>query len=516
MSSGATFSTSPDGANISGNFSLTMAQIVGITIAAAALLILAFGIACCLIFVRKRNKRLEQDDQKLLIYEKSPDSPHNPHVFSAPRKDPRSRTAGVGIIPLQRYSPQPQEQQRTWPRYYPVVPDERAIEAIVNSCPPRPVISPSYSPQSGPPKDSQGWHNTAIILPSPPLPPIQAHSRPSKPPHLKIPQTLQPHKDFSPISAATDFEEDDPSLRPRSNFVGSRPMSGMDFSEWPKPPVSAAPAALPLPPRNKRPSLPLTLTIAVPKAVYNVPIPLQPAPQRPPLARHDATQQVPPRQWPLPLASQSQESSYSPAIASSQALGGSIDSGNSQLSERSASNFRPPSKSSVCSDSQASSTSFESMGSDDDPTPPKEEDKRLSPVHKSPVSYLRYPKVPRASNQVVPRASPSHWNRSSGVPSLGSPFVGSQRSMASPNLNLSSRTSPNLNSSPSPVARQGIGNNLWKTEISHPGTTPQYVTWGTQDSPPMAMSRVDSPGFGIMPRLTPRKRGGDWVLDVSR
>lgn len=41
------------------------------------------------------------------------------------------------------------------------------------------------------------------------------------------------------------------------------------------------------------------------------------------------------------------------------------------------------------------------------------------------------------------------------------------------------------------------------------------MTWGSQILPPMAMSGVDSPGFGVMPRLTPRKRGGDLVLDVS-
>lgn len=502
---------------MSSSISLTMAQIAGITIAAAALLILTVGIACCLIFVRKRNKRLEQEDQKVLIYDNSPDSQHNPHVMSAPRKDPRSQTAGVGIIPLKRYSPEPQrrqEQQRTWPRYYPVVPDERAIEAIVNQFPPRPAAQPSYPPQNSQGNnDYQSQQNPGIILP---LSPAQAHSRPSKPPPLKISHNLQPRKDFGPTSAARDFEEDDPSLQPPSNFAGSRPMSGIDFGEWPKPPMYVAPAAVPSPSRKKRTSRPPTLTIAIPKAVQTVPIPLPLAPQRPPLARHDAAQQVPARQWPLPPPSQSQQSSYSSAIASSQALGASIGPGTSQTSERSASNSRRPSKSSARSDSQASYTSFESMGSDDDPTPPKEEDKRLSPVHESPVSYLRYPKVPRASNQIVPRTPPSHWNRESGVSSLGSSFMSSQASMASPNLNLSSRTSPNLNSSPSPVVRQGIGNKLWKTEISPRGTKPQYVTWGSQNLPPMAMSGVDSPGFGVMPRLTPRKRGGDLVLDVSR
>lgn len=51
----------------------------------------------------------------------------------------------------------------------------------------------------------------------------------------------------------------------------------------------------------------------------------------------------------------------------------------------------------------SSQTSFESA--DNDPTPEEEDDtKKLSPVAESPISTLRYPKVPRASNQLVPRS----------------------------------------------------------------------------------------------------------------
>ncbi|KAH8725928.1 hypothetical protein GQ44DRAFT_615027 [Phaeosphaeriaceae sp. PMI808] len=54
-----------------------------------------------------------------------------------------------------------------------------------------------------------------------------------------------------------------------------------------------------------------------------------------------------------------------------------------------------------------------------DPTPDDEDDDKqlsdenqLSPVAESPISNLRYPKVPRASNQLVPRSprSPQHFN----------------------------------------------------------------------------------------------------------
>ncbi|WPH02432.1 Hypothetical protein R9X50_00529600 [Acrodontium crateriforme] len=58
--------------------------------------------------------------------------------------------------------------------------------------------------------------------------------------------------------------------------------------------------------------------------------------------------------------------------------------------------------------SGGSDTSFES-NDPDEPTPPEEEEaKNLSPVAEhSPIAALRYPKVPRSSNQAVPRSPPS-------------------------------------------------------------------------------------------------------------
>lgn len=48
-------------------------------------------------------------------------------------------------------------------------------------------------------------------------------------------------------------------------------------------------------------------------------------------------------------------------------------------------------------------TSFESTDPDE-PTPPDEDDKRLTPVAESPIAAIRYPKIPRSSNQTVPRS----------------------------------------------------------------------------------------------------------------
>ena len=57
-------------------------------------------------------------------------------------------------------------------------------------------------------------------------------------------------------------------------------------------------------------------------------------------------------------------------------------------------------------DSRASETSIETTFPDEE-TPPANESKKLSPVVESPISGLKYPKVPRASNQLVARQSAS-------------------------------------------------------------------------------------------------------------
>ena len=60
-------------------------------------------------------------------------------------------------------------------------------------------------------------------------------------------------------------------------------------------------------------------------------------------------------------------------------------------------------------ESAGSDTSFESDDGNE-PTPPEEEDKQLTPVQESPLTQyspiagIRYPKVPRSSNQTVPRS----------------------------------------------------------------------------------------------------------------
>lgn len=86
-------------------------------------------------------------------------------------------------------------------------------------------------------------------------------------------------------------------------------------------------------------------------------------------------------------------------------------------------------------DSISSQTSFETTDGND-PTPEDEDDdkqlsddNKLSPVAESPISNLRYPKIPRASNQLVPRSPRNSQSRSpQSQRSQGSPLGWSEPS----------------------------------------------------------------------------------------
>jgi len=70
--------------------------------------------------------------------------------------------------------------------------------------------------------------------------------------------------------------------------------------------------------------------------------------------------------------------------------------------------YRRPSRT-----SHASETSFESVDPDE-PTPPDEleDDRSLGIQKRSPISGIRYPKIPRSANQAVPRLSPAQVSKS--------------------------------------------------------------------------------------------------------
>lgn len=233
-------------------------------------------------------------------------------------------------------------------------------------------------------------------------------------------------------------------------------------------------------------------------------------------------------------------------------------------------------------DSASSQTSFETSDAND-PTPEDEDDEKqlsddsssnkqqLSPVAESPISKLRYPKVPRASNQMVarsPRSPPPRDFRSPPPRDFRSPHRGpdassllQKRNNALPPLLLESRprlesphrdpfTSPPRVTSPPRRARPHMRSNStesWNTTPASKNGSDrksrvQSGSWGK--SPvmyeedvvrPLNVRRkrdemtelnigrdvdVDYENDGLksplwIPRLTPRKKGEDMFLEVG-
>jgi hypothetical protein len=538
------------------NVSLTMAQIAGITIAAAAVLILTVGIATCLIFVRRNRRMQDMDDHKILLYS-SPKPPGSQgSQFIRPLKDPRGGLGGVGMIkgPLPP-PPEPPIQAPTWPRYYPIMPTDIGIGIATTAnyplqAPSRGVSTASSNPQQSntqlPPPHLER-QSTGVILPQVP---VAAHMEPPKAAPPVANKQNKRASVFRPMSSMTEFEEDDPLSPARSTFATLQPSNRLSHV-GPQTRQDRSMPAFPAPPSSTRPKnsrLP-ALSLQIPTFESSLPPPppnppVQPPPQesqpmqRPLLLRED---QPSLESRNLGLNSTSdldlRNSSYSSAIASSQAI--RSDSVGTIAGRSSSRSNRPPSRSGR--DSQASFTSFESSEDEDEEeiTPPKEEDRRLSPVQESsnvdsPASKIKYPKVPRAANQVVPRtpASPKQSQAEGG--------------------SSSTQSSPRRDQSPAPVS-QSIGNRLWKTELSPKSKNPQYPTWndrqgqenwswgseqsknvtptqGRRTPAPLQLGerRTQTPpnsipippyspfGIGTMPKLTPTRRGEDLYLSVNR
>lgn len=226
-------------------------------------------------------------------------------------------------------------------------------------------------------------------------------------------------------------------------------------------------------------------------------------------------------------------------------------------------------------DSLTSQTSFETTNGNESTPEDEDEDKQLSddsvsnkqqlsPVAESPISKLRYPKVPRASNQLVPRSprsSPHQQNFRSPRRAPDPSALLQKRNNALPPLLLESRprlnspqrdpfTSPPRVTSPPRKVRSHMRSNSTESWSTTPASKTgvdrksrvQSGTWGK--SPvmyeedvvrPLNVRRkrdemsewnigrdvnVDFDRDGLkspvwVPRLTPRKKGEDLFLEVG-
>ena len=152
-------------------------------------------------------------------------------------------------------------------------------------------------------------------------------------------------------------------------------------------------------------------------------------------------------------------------------------------------------------DSRASETSFETTIPDEE-TPPLNESKKLSPVVESPISGLRYPKVPRSSNQLVARQSASLRDSSDDEASKSpnrTPL--SARSHRRNQSNQSSIKSPSKQASENQLISSGSKNPI--SQFSVEG----WQTLGSKDETamvaPLKLSRryekVSEPNFETKP-----------------
>jgi hypothetical protein len=669
----ATMDATPsDGPTMSSKSSipLTEAQVAGIAIASIALVVLTVGIAGCLLFVRRRNKRLEEEESKLYFHH-SRNASGSGSQFGGPLKDSRGAAGGVGIAPLLQGpvtpggSTPPQVQDRTWPRYYPIMPGgDMGIGIAQTTNMPQPVpqahtaqyqpptqaqyeVSPTMTsprhqhqswpaaiperqstgvapfnpttppqpPMASPPRTVASRRSRTSIQASPPRAPLQASISPqptlTSPPRVTPPRPPRPSAEETPtqrgrqsvdrrtvLSQLTVFEEDASAhpgvVSPDETQLPQRPQledpsrSNSDFSNdysnnvMPMPKQRTAPGRQ----RGQRPHM---LRIQIPSYPSGSSSSIReselPAKRLPPTQEQQAQTSSPLRKSPQKSAMASPKSRASPkprkkasfTIAQISPSDSPLkhpsprsdpsstlrSSGifptrvheikpkpEQQRKSRPGSSARPHRKRQpeLVRDSFASYTSFESLGSDDDPTPPEEEDKQLSAVSESsPISGLKYPKIPRASAQLVSRTPPSPKRRAGPKETASPKQLTPTPSPKHPQKSKAvahgvenhlwrtelgaSRPSPPRPSTPPPRQTapasklatpqgQSHGPNVPPTGYFHPNT-PQYgqpraqtVSWASGQEAMFAQFNPASP-FGPMPKLTPTRRGDDLYLKVG-
>lgn len=199
-------------------------------------------------------------------------------------------------------------------------------------------------------------------------------------------------------------------------------------------------------------------------------------------------------------------------------------------------------------DSISSQTSFETVDPDD-PTPEDDEsdkrlhDGKLSPVAESPIHKLRYPKVPRTSNQLVPRSPKSPQSQISqgsprwqsqpssllvkrkgeqGALRLGSPFTGSPDARTTSEIrryrqHLRSSSvetfSPTRNSERSTRTQSSVWPKspaMFEPDVVRPLTIRKTQLLQT---PTEEVQALKSPLW--VPRLTPTRQGDDLFINVT-
>ncbi|PVI01456.1 hypothetical protein DM02DRAFT_654479 [Periconia macrospinosa] len=397
-------------------------QIAGLSVAAAAAFIIAIGLVFLSIFLRKRRERRKEIDinEKSGLPSPRPDKPsRSTYYFDKNRSLPELPIAQLPMPPTSvrtipkastGTSPMTVGTRHQQPSY-----DVAASRAQPGAIPPtnlelvHPLLRqtsmhPNTMQSSTSPPDQIGLAITDELPKRSDKTgnPWQPVRRPSSKElrKLRSSRTVEiPQRPDSTVTQCTVFEEDEvpdvPECRPPSALLPA----------FPVPPIRSLQPSRPPPPK------------------FNLERPAHaPATQKPLPGQPDLFLDIPPRQSKMHNSSNGDIPEY--YFTSHRSLRGHkrTDSpqgpkelakpSNTKLKLSSSNVSRATSRASTnIRDSLSSRTSFESVVTDD-PTPESEDDNQLSPVAESPISNLRYPKVPRASNQLVPRspASPHSQN----------------------------------------------------------------------------------------------------------
>lgn len=416
---------------------LSTAQIIGISVAGGSTLVLAIGavlIGACLRRYRARKKAKARDDQEddgLERFAPSPSRSISPSKMKL--KDPRGGMGGVGVAPLPTNQGQISKSDISYPdRALHKQPTEHQSGlggnwVDQNVSPDQ--IGVAVSPEIDRPNSQNSFRSTRTM----------SRLLPEKPSPVLKPAPLRIHH-ASVMSQMTEFEEDDRATVMMSPTIGAFHLPARARNDFPRA-MHQTKASVE---RAHQPALSLEIprrpvrTSSLAKPQVKVMQPNKSRPDQPPVERVlPMPFKFPPppnyrpqvQGYPAPLSiPRAHESFATPPLtgASSDYIPNYYTKtpktigmerfdkphGTPKLVKINSVSSRSTSVQSMSRntsltksrrDSNTSCTTFESADPDE-PTPPEEDEKQLSPVAESPISGLRYPKIPRTSNQAIPRS----------------------------------------------------------------------------------------------------------------
>lgn len=508
--------------------SLNSAQIIGISVAGAATIILAVGailLATCLRRLRaKRERQARREENERKVSKK-----FDPERFSPPPsrsispqkiklKDPRGGAGGVGIT-----APIVTKEKSGSAEYY--NPDSfNRLNNWLNTSVPATQIGLAISPDADQSASQESFRSTRTI----------SKLLPTRPNPVLKPAPFRAHHE-SVMSQMTEFEEDS-GPGPISPVATTFPLPAGPQHSFPRASVERKPVmnrpnqpplSVNIPARSARTSSPSRPQVRVtqpdrsqpgqPLVERVLPMPHKfpfPPSQRPYIRNQTGQLAAPLANDPFispPLTGES--SDYIPRYYTRTPGSAGIEKFdrpresprlvkiNSVSSRSSASGPRSASLRRGRSDSAASCTTFESADPDE-PTPPEDEEKQLTPVAESPISGLRYPKVPRPSNQAVPRSP----KRTSAEATLA--MAATRRLGNAVNLDKMLPVDPPVRFG----AGSGDSGEIRRTEITLPEALQVGRRTGASNSPGQEFM-LKSPTW--VPGVTPTRRAGDLYLSVT-